>query len=107
MLVPVGAVMISSSRVMHFPPALTILALAVSVNLKAATVIFDTSRSLTSSVTEATMTAIFSYPLRSCWIFEIEIGGLLTLEEISLLKTVDENPDPVLLERNLKSLMRR
>ena len=36
-------------------------------------------------------------------IFEIEIGGLLTLEEISLLKTVYENPDPVLLARNLKS----
>ena len=107
MLVPVGAVMINSSRVMHLPPALTILALAVSVNLKAATVIFGTSRSLTSSVTEATTTAILSYPLRSCWIFEIEIGGLLTLEEISLLKTVDENPDPVLLARNLKSLMRR
>merc|ERR1711967_5458 len=106
-LVPDGAVMINSSRVMHFPPALTILALAVSVNLNAATVIFGTSRSLTSSVTEATTTAIFSYPLRSWLIFEIEIGGLLTLEETSLLKTVDENPDPVLLARNLKSLMRR
>ena len=116
---PVGAVMINSSRVMQDPPALTILALAVSVNLKAATVIFGTSRNLTSSVTEATTTATFSlkqwkrisgdkylityYPLRSCAIFEIEIGGLLTLEEMSLLKTVYENPDPVLLARNLKS----
>ena len=64
-LVPEGAVMINSSSVRHFPPALMILALAVSVNLKAATVIFGTSRSLTSSVTEATITAVFSYPLRS------------------------------------------
>merc|ERR1712230_2372 len=61
-LLPVGAVMTNSSRVRHFPPALTILALAVSVNLKAATVIFGTSRNLTSSVTEETTTTVFSYP---------------------------------------------
>jgi hypothetical protein len=47
--------------VRHFPPALTIFALAVSVNLSAATVIFGTfSTNLMSSVTDATITAIFS-----------------------------------------------
>jgi len=46
--------------VRHFPPALTILALAVSVNLRAATVILGTSRSLMSSVTVPTTTAILS-----------------------------------------------
>jgi len=34
---------------------------------------------------------------------EIEIGGLLILEEISLLKTVFENPELVLLARNLNN----
>jgi hypothetical protein len=46
--------------VRHFPPALTILALAVSVNLKAATVSLGTSMSLMSSVTVPTTTAILS-----------------------------------------------
>jgi hypothetical protein len=46
--------------VRHFPPALTILALAVSVNLRAATVSLGTSRSLMSSVTVPTITAILS-----------------------------------------------
>ena len=57
---PVGARSTSWSRVRHLPPALTILALAVSVNLKAATVIFGTSRILVSSVTVPTTTAILS-----------------------------------------------
>ena len=34
---------------------------------------------------------------------ETEIGGLLILEEISLLKTVLVNPESVLLARNLNS----
>ena len=34
---------------------------------------------------------------------ETEIGGLLTLDEMSLLKTVLANPESVLLARNLKS----
>lgn len=59
-ILPVGARSTSWSRVRHFPPALTILALAVSVNLRAATVILGTSRSLISSVTVPTMTAILS-----------------------------------------------
>lgn len=58
--VPVGACIMSSSRVKHLPPALVILALAVSVNLSAATVNFGTSRSLTSSVTVPTNTTILS-----------------------------------------------
>lgn len=59
-ILPVGAASTSWSRVRHFPPALTILALAVSVNLRAATVILGTSRSLISSVTVPTTTAILS-----------------------------------------------
>ena len=82
--------MINSSRVRHFPPALTILALAVSVNLKAATVIFGISRSLTSSVTEATMTAIFSlnYSKMELIILKAELMllNLLSLEELSDLR---------------------
>ena len=35
---------------------------------------------------------------------EIEIGGLFTLEEMSLLRTVLQKLESVLLERNLKSL---
>ena len=79
---PDGAVMINSSRVMHFPPALTILALAVSVNLKAAIVIFGTSRSLTSSVTEATTTAIFSLKQSTYNKLSDLVWYLLSLEEL-------------------------
>jgi hypothetical protein len=43
---------------MIFPPAYKILALAVSVTLKAATVIFGTFKTLLSSVTVPTTTAI-------------------------------------------------
>lgn len=88
----------------HFPPALTILALAVSVNLRAATVSLGTSRSLISSVTVPTMTA-----MRSVWVprcltrRERDRGGLFTLEEMSLLTTVFAKVEPVLLARNLKS----
>ena len=71
--------MINSSRVKHLPPALTILALAVSVNLKAATVIFGTSSILTSSVTEATMTAIFSLLVQTNDIKNGEKVELLTI----------------------------
>ena len=58
--VPVGALRTSWSRVRHYPPALMILALAVSVNLRAATVILGRSRSLISSVTVPTTTAMRS-----------------------------------------------
>jgi hypothetical protein len=65
-ILPVGARSTSWSRVRHFPPALTILALAVSVNLRAATVILGTSRSLISSVTVPTTTAILSLQPLTC-----------------------------------------
>merc|ERR1719329_235559 len=104
---PVGAFMTSSSRVMHFPPALVILALAVSVNLRAATVSFGTSRSLMSSVTVPTNTTILSCPFKIWAILEIEMGGLLVLEEMSLLRTVLQKAASVLLVRNLNNLMRR
>jgi len=45
------------------PPALEILALADSVNLKAQTLILGTSKSLTSSVTVPTKAKIGSAPL--------------------------------------------
>ena len=106
-MVPVGAVMTNWSRVRHFPPALMILALAVSVNLRAATVSFGTSRSLLSSVTVLTATTILSYPLRSWLIFETEIGGLFTLDAINLLKTVLVKAESVLLARNRNSLISR
>ena len=41
--------------------------------------------------------------LRRTESLEIEIGGLLVLDETSLLKTVLQKADSVLLERNLKS----
>lgn len=50
---------------------------------------------------EVSITYVF-FP-RSFTNLEIETGGLLTLEEISLLNTVLEKDDSVLLERNLKS----
>ena len=47
---------------------------------------------------------VFTYcPLSSCWIFEIEIGGLFTLDEMSLLKTVLWNDLSVLLLKNLNN----
>lgn len=55
---PVGARRTSWSRVSTLPPAARILALAVSVTLRAATVNLGTSRSLRSSVTVPTTTAI-------------------------------------------------
>lgn len=43
-------------------------------------------------------------PFKSLAIFEMDIGGLLTLEEMSLLNTVLLNIESgILLERNLKS----
>ena len=105
--IPVGARSTSWSRVRHFPPALTILALAVSVNLRAATVSLGMSRSLLSSVMVPTTTAILSCLLPRCLTRrERDTGGLLTLEEISLLTTVFAKVEPVLLARNLKSYSR-
>merc|ERR1719273_632263 len=72
----------SSSRVMHFPPALVILALAASVNLSAATVSFGTSIILSSSVTVETTTTVLSCFSPRCFTSLVrERGGLLTLDE--------------------------
>ena len=57
---PVGACITSWSRVRQTPPALVILARAVSVKRSAATVSLGVSRTLWSSVTVPTMTAILS-----------------------------------------------
>ena len=73
------------------------------MNLRAAMVILGTSRSLLSSVIVETATTILSCPLRSRATFEMEIGGLLTLDEMSLLRTVLQKLESVLLVRNLKS----
>ena len=94
-----------------------ILALAVSVNLRAATVSLGTSRSLISSVTVPTTTAILSLAERfeknESYFFSprfltrrlTDTGGLLILDEMSLLRTVFEKAESVLLDRNLKSCM--
>lgn len=59
---PRGALSASWSKVRHSPPAFSILALAVSVNLRAVTFTARTSSSCTlvSSVTVPTITAILS-----------------------------------------------
>merc|ERR550532_1639743 len=91
----------SSSRVMHFPPALVILALAATVSL-------GTSSILTSSVTVETTTTVLSLFSPRCLTSLVrERGGLLTLEETSLRRTVLVNLESVLLDKNLKSFTRR
>ena len=84
------------------PPAWVILALADSVNLRAATVSLGTSSILSSSVTVETTTTVLSLFYPRCFTSLVsERGGLLTLEETSLLRTVLQNLESVLLERNL------
>lgn len=92
-----------------------ILALAVSVNLRAATVNLGTVISLLSSVTVPTITTVLSlyerYQPQEAYLFfprclamrEIERGGLLTLDDTSLLRMVLAKAESVLLTRNLKS----
>ena len=92
-----------------------ILALAVSVNLRAAIVSFGTFSTLMSSVTVPTTTTVLFLKifLNLCQNYclaprcftrrEIETGGLLTLEATSLLRMVLAKADSVLLTRNLKS----
>lgn len=74
----------------HSPPALTILALADLVNLKAATVVFGKSKILASSVTVPTTTMVLA-EAPSCFkalaILETETGGLLILDKNKDLKT--------------------
>jgi hypothetical protein len=102
--VPVGACITSWSRVRHWPPALVILARAVSVKRSAATVTFGTSRTRKSSVTVPTTTAILSYFAPRCLMsLERESGGRLVLEATSLLRTVLVKADSVLRDRNLNN----
>merc|ERR1719230_1573058 len=76
------------SRVKQVPPAFVMRARAASVNLRAATVIFGISRTLSSSVTVATTTAVSSencFLLQWCLMsLDSDRGGLLTREATSL-----------------------
>lgn len=101
-LVPVGAVWASLSKVRHFPPAAKILFFADSVNFKAQTVIFGTTSILLSSVTVQTQTAVTpSFPERFLAIRDTEIGYLFTLDCLSLLRMTSLNFDSVLLAKNV------
>ena len=85
------------------------------MNLSAATVNLGIVRTLLSSVTVPTTTAILSlrkdiykhltylFAPRCLMILESESGGLLTLDATNLLRMVLANADSVLLTRNLKS----
>jgi len=64
---PFGLFNASSSKVMHWPPAASILFLALSVNLNAHTLTFGQVKSLTSSVTEPTTAKTVSFPLIFYW----------------------------------------
>ena len=102
--VPEGHFMISSSIVRQDPPALVILARAPSVKRRAATSSLGRSKSLMSSVTVPTTTAVRPYlPPRCLTSLLSETGGLIVLEATSLLRMVLQKLESVLLERNLKS----
>ena len=86
---PVGHLRASWSKVMQVPPAFKIFLLASSENERAQTVIFGNSKSLSSSRTFATTTAMLS----GCFfiffaMFDSDIGYLLTLLWFNLLKIV-------------------
>ena len=100
--------MIISSIVRQDPPALVILARAPSVKRRAATSSLGRSKSLMSSVTVPTITAV-----RPCLSYRCltsllrETGGLIVLEATSLLRMVLQKLESVLLERNLKSCAKK
>ena len=99
---PVGAIKASSSKVIHWPPALIILALATSVNLRAHTFMAGISLTLLSLVTVPTRTAILSpFPLRLIANLDTDIGALMSFDCASLLVTALQNLLSVLLSRNL------
>ena len=96
--------MMSSSIVRQDPPALVILARAPSVKRSAATSSLGSSKILMSSVTVPTTTAVRLVLSPRCLTSLLsETGGLMVLEATSLLRTVLQNLESVLLERNLKS----
>merc|ERR1712183_122758 len=90
---------------MQLPPAATILALAVSENDNAHTVIFGKSSYLSSFKTLHTQTAILSalFPLMFLAIKETDIGYLDTLEWFNLANTALLNLLSVLLAKNVYS----
>ena len=94
----------SSSIVRQVPPFLVILARALSVKRRAAISSLGTSKVLMSSVTVPTTTTVRPVLVPTCLIILLrETGGLLVLEATSLLSTVLQKDESVLLERNLKS----
>ena len=96
--------MMSSSIVRQVPPDLVILARALSVKRRAAISSLGTSKVLMSSVTVPTTTTVRPVLEPRCLIILLrETGGLLVLEATSLLSTVLQKAESVLLERNLKS----
>ena len=106
--VPEGDFMISSSIVRQDPPALVILARAPSVKRRAATSSLGSSKSLISSVTVPTTTAVRPcLPPRCLTSLLRETGGLIVLEATSLLRMVLQKLESVLLDRNLKSYSQR
>jgi hypothetical protein len=105
---PEGDFMINSSIVRQVPPALVTLARAASVKRRAAISREGSSKSLMSSVTVPTTTAVLEVLEPRCLIILlIETGGLLVLDATSLLRTVLQKEESVLLERNLKSCTRK
>ena len=75
--------MMSSSRVRQLPPDLMILALAASVKRSAATFNFGTSKSLSSSVTVATVTMVLSLESKTRQSAQsIGVGDLLFIPEM-------------------------
>lgn len=96
--------MISSSIVRQDPPFLVILARAASVKRRAATSSLGSSRSLKSSVTVPTTTAVLPVlSLRCLTSLLRETGGLMVREATNLLWMVLQKLESVLLDRNLKS----
>ena len=89
---------------MHEPPAASILFLAYSEKARAQTVIYGTSKNLSSSRTLQTHTATLSLLF---FIFlamlERDIGYLLTLEWFNLARTVLLKLLSVLLAKNVYS----
>ena len=96
--------MINSSIVRQDPPALVTLARAASVKRRAAISSLGSSKSLMSSVTVPTTTAVLCYLDPRCLTSLLRAtGGLMVLEATSRLRMVLQNLESVLLERNLKS----
>ena len=96
--------MMSSSIVRQDPPALVILARALSVKRRAATSSLGMSNCLKSSVTVPTTTAVRDVLSPKCLTSLLrETGGRLVLEATNLLWIVLQKLESVRLERNLKS----